>query len=75
MSFNWNTPPTTTPKEKLNKEEAVKLATRMHNGWQVAKDAIKKAQEKKRRDVNAHRRVDTLQVSNMVWVLIKNWKT
>ena len=31
-SFNWDTPPTTTPKEKLNKDEAVKLATCMHEG-------------------------------------------
>ena len=54
MSFDWDTPPTTNPKEKLNKEEAIKLATRMHDGWQVAKDAMEKAQEKKRRDINSH---------------------
>ena len=43
MSFDWNTPPSTTPKEKLNKEKAIKLATRMHEGQQVAKNAMEKA--------------------------------
>ena len=42
-SFDWNTPPSTTPKEKLNKEEAIKLATRMHEGWQIAKNVMEKA--------------------------------
>ena len=41
-SFNQNTPPSTTPKEKLNKEEAIKLATHMHEGQQVAKNAMEK---------------------------------
>ena len=41
--FNWNTPPPITPKEKLNREEAVKMAHYMHDGWKVAKEFIKKA--------------------------------
>ena len=74
-SFNWNTPPPTIPKEKLNREEAVKLAKYMYNSWKVAKNFIKKAQNKKIQDINPHRRVDTLQVRDMIWVLTKNWKT
>ena len=53
-SFNWDTPPTTTPKEKLNKEEATKLAKCMHNGWKVAKDFMKKAQIKKSKNINPY---------------------
>ena len=41
--FNQDTPSTTTPKEKLNKEEAIKLATYMHEGQKVARDIIEKA--------------------------------
>ena len=47
----------------------------MYNGWKVAKDFMEKAQNKKSKDINFYRRIDTLQIGDIVWVLIKNWKT
>ena len=36
---------------------------------------MKRAQEKKERDVNPHRRQADFQVGDKVWVSTKNWKT
>jgi hypothetical protein len=47
----------------------------MHNAIKQAQDCIKKAQDKKRRDVELHKRPVDFEVKDKVFVLTKNWKT
>ena len=47
----------------------------MHNAWAIAKVNTAKAQAKKQRDVNKHRRPATFEVGDKVWVKTLNWHT
>jgi transposase InsO family protein len=76
MSFDWNrAEEPTSAKERLNRDDARALATRMHDAWETAKRMLKKAQEKKERDVNKHRRPVDFSVKDHVYVSPKNWKS
>jgi hypothetical protein len=44
----------------------------MHDAIKQAQDCIKKAQDKKQRDVDPHRRLVNFEVKNKVFVLTKN---
>jgi hypothetical protein len=47
----------------------------MHDAWETAKGIMKKAQEKKERDVNRHRRDVDFDVKDKVYIKTTNWKT
>jgi hypothetical protein len=74
-SWDWKSPEPATPIEKLNLDDAVLLASRMHRVWQVAEDNIKKAQEKMRRHVNQHRRSIDWQPGDRVYLSTRNLKS
>jgi transposase InsO family protein len=74
-SFDWNTPEATTAQEQLNQDKAREVAERMKAAIEKGKEFMAKAQEKKERDVNAHRRPIDFSVGDKVWVSTKNWKT
>jgi hypothetical protein len=74
-SWDWKSPKPATPIEKLNLDDAVSLASRMHRVWQVAEDNIKKAQEKMRRHVNQHRRSIDWQPGDRVYLSTRNLKS
>ena len=66
-SFDWKTlKEPATVRERLNQEEAQSLAKSMHQAWETAKAIMKKAQEKKERDANQHRRRVDFQVGDKV---------
>jgi hypothetical protein len=47
----------------------------MYNTIKQTQDCIKKAQDKKQRDVNSHKQLVNYKVKDKVFVLTKNWKT
>jgi hypothetical protein len=76
MSFDWK--PLAKPinaRQKLNYEEAHAMATRMHQAWEQARTTMKEQQDKKRRDVDPHRREVDFKAKDKVWISTKNWKT
>ena len=54
-SFDWRVPTTATPREKLNREEAQEVVRTLQGAWKTARGIMRRAQEKKERDVNPHR--------------------
>ena len=77
-SWDWNPPQAQAPvsaREKLNKDQAIAFAKRMHDAWETAKRCITSAQQKKERDVNKHRRPVDFEPEDLVWVRTKNWNT
>jgi transposase InsO family protein len=73
-SWDWNTPKANTPLEKLNYEDARKLAERMKESWELAKANMLKAQERMSRSVNKHRRAIDWKVTDKVYLSTKNLK-
>jgi hypothetical protein len=71
-SFDWNTPAVITVLEQISQEKARQIATWIHNAIKQAQDCIKKAQDKKQRDVNPHKRPVDFEVKDKVFVLTKN---
>jgi hypothetical protein len=51
------------------------VAKRMKAAMDKGKELMAKAQEKKQRDVNSHRRPVDFSIGDKVWVSTKNWKT
>jgi hypothetical protein len=47
----------------------------MYNAIKQAQDCIKKAQDKKRHNINLYKRLVDFEVKDKVFVLTKNWKT
>jgi hypothetical protein len=74
-SFDWDTPAPTSDPERLSQERAKAMVTRMYEAIEKAKEFMAKAQDKKSRDVNAHRREVDFEVGDKVWVSTRNWKT
>jgi hypothetical protein len=75
-SFDWRAPTSpATVKERLNREEAQGMVRRIHKALDTARAIMKKAQEKKEKDVNPHRREPDFAPGDKVWVSTKNWKT
>jgi hypothetical protein len=74
-SFDWNTPKATTVQERLSQDKARATAERMKDALAKGKELMVKAQAKKEKDVNTHRRPIDFKAKDMVWVSTKNWKT
>ena len=64
-----------TLKERLNKEEAKALITRLHDSWEHTRDRMRISQERYTAQANKHRREVDFDVKDKVWVSTKNWKT
>jgi transposase InsO family protein/predicted aspartyl protease len=73
-SWDWNTPKTANPREKLNQQEAIQVATRMYDAWKLAKENLEKAQERMQSSVNQHRRAIDWKVGDQVYLSTKNLK-
>jgi hypothetical protein len=64
--FDWDTPiPTSNPK-RLSQEKAKAMVTRMQEAIEKTKEFITKTQNKKSRDVNAHRREVDFEVGDKI---------
>ncbi len=64
-----------TPKERLNKEEAKALVTRLHESWERAKSGMTHSQKRYAIQANKHRRAINFGVGDKVWVSTKHWTT
>ena len=74
-SFDWESQvSSSTPKEKLNRDEAKSLVARLHESWQRAKETMAQTQERYTRQANKHRREVDFGVGDKVWVTTKHWK-
>jgi hypothetical protein len=74
-SFDWTSSiKSSTPKEKLNREEAKALVTELHRSWEQAKTNMAKSQERYTIQANKHRRPVDFTVGDKVWVTTKYWK-
>jgi predicted aspartyl protease len=74
-SWDWNTPNTSTPREKLNFQEATSLAKRMHTAWVTAQNNMTAAQARMERSTNQHRRPIDWAVGDKVYLSTRNLKT
>ena len=75
-SFDWKRPgKPKNARQKLSYEEANTMARQMQDAWQTARMIMQKQQDKKRRDVNPHRRHVDFAVGDKVYVSTKNWKS
>jgi transposase InsO family protein len=74
-SWDWNTPKTSNPCERLNYTEAVQLATRMHSAWDLARTNMEKAQQRMQRSTDQHRRLIDWKVGDQVYLSTKNLKS
>ena len=61
--------------ERLNIQEVVSVASRMHKAWQIAKENIKKAQERIAARVNKHQRSINQKLGDRVYLLTQNLKS
>jgi hypothetical protein len=75
-TFDWTPPakPPTTKSDQLSQERAKAVATRMSEALAKGKELIQKAQAKKERDVNSHRRPTDFKKDDYVW-LAPHWKS
>ena len=71
-SWDWDTPKVSTPLERLNRVEALSVATRMHQAWATAKENMEKAQAKMANSVNQHRRPINWEVGDRVYLSTRN---
>jgi transposase InsO family protein len=75
-SFDWAQPAEpATARERLNREEAMACAKRMHTAWEFARQNIEKSQKASETQANRQRRAVDFDVGDYVWVATKNWKT
>lgn len=75
-SFDWKRPEEPqTVREKLSYAEAQQYAKRLEEAWTVARENLKKAQRLIEQQANKHRREPDFAPGDMVWVIIRNWKT
>ncbi len=61
-----------TPKERLNRDEAKALVSRIHSSWEAAQGNMTKSQEQYTRQANKHRREVDFAVGDKVWVTTKH---
>ncbi len=77
MSFDWEPrvqgPISTT--ERLNREDAQRMAGRMEEVWNFARAQMKKAQERQKKQADKHQREVNFDVRDYIWVTMENWKT
>jgi transposase InsO family protein len=78
-SFDWETQvdpqAADTPKERLNRDEAKALVTRLHESWQRAQEDMARSQERYAAQANRHRREPDFGIGDKVWVSTKHWKS
>lgn len=74
-SFDWNIPKASSPQERLSQSKAQEVAKRMQGALELAKENMAKAQARKERDINAHRRPVDFEPGDQVYISTKNWKT
>ncbi|KAF4625297.1 hypothetical protein G7Y89_g12871 [Cudoniella acicularis] len=67
-SFDWDIPAAATVQERLCQDKAQDVAKRIKAAIDKGKKLMAKAQEKKARDVNAHRRLVDFSVRDKVWM-------
>jgi transposase InsO family protein len=65
-SFDWDTPAPTSDPERISQEKAKAMVTRLHEAIKKAKKFIIKTQNKKSRDVNAHRREIDFEIGDKI---------
>lgn len=73
-SWDWQTPKPTTPLEKLNYKDAILMAERAKDAWELAKSNMEQAQERMRTSTNRHRRPPDFTVNDKVYLSTKNLK-
>src|ERR1035437_2444543 len=74
-SFDWQVPKPANTQEKLSQEEARTISRSLQEVLDVGRANMLKAQQKKERDVNRHRRDVDFGVGDMVFVTTKDWVT
>ena len=75
-SFDWTQPrDTANVRQELSYQEATAMAEKLRDGWERARTIMKQEQDKKRRDVDPHRREVNFQVGDRVFVRTDNWTT
>ena len=76
-SFDWSPPakPPTTASVALARQEGRAIAKVLEDALAKAQELICKAQDKKRRDVDPHRRAVDFRVGDKVWISTKPWAT
>jgi hypothetical protein len=74
-SFDWNTPKVTAVKEKLNRQEAVKVAKRMEEALVTGRKNMEVSQERMAKAANQGRREVDWDVKDKVWLTTKTWDT
>lgn len=73
LSFDWKAPEKPqNARQRLAHNEAKEIVKKMHEAWNWVRTKMEKAQEKKRRDVNLHRREPDFKVGDSVWLSTKN---
>jgi len=75
VSWDWKTPKAQTPVEKLNHQDAIRVASRMEDAWKLAKDNMEKAQQRMMASANKHRREVDWDVNDRVYLSTKNLKS
>ena len=74
-SFDWQVPKPANTQEKLSQEEARTISRSLQEVLDVGRANMLKAQQKKERDVNRHRRDMDFGVGDIVFVTTKDWVT
>ena len=76
QSWDWqHSTDILTPTDKLNQQDALALAQRMHAAWSIAKDNMERAQDRMRRTVNQHRHPIDWEVGDQVFLDTRNLST
>jgi transposase InsO family protein len=73
-SWDWKSPSSSLPQETLNRQDALKVATRMHDAWKLAKENMEKAQARMQSSTNRHRRPIDWKVGDQVYLSNRNLK-
>lgn len=58
--------------QRLAHNEAKEIAIKIYEAWDWVRNKMEKAQEKKQRDVNPHRREPDFKIGDSVWLSTKN---
>ena len=73
LSFDWRAPKKPqNARQKIAINEAKEVLNKMHEAWEWVRNQMKKAQEKKEKDVNSSRREPDFKVGDKVWLCTKN---
>ena len=73
--FDWNTPQAANINKRMSHNQAVQTAKRIKEAWDQEKKSMTRAQEKIVKDTKSKRKPIDFDVSDKVWISIKNWKT